>query len=621
MDSASDQFFRIPELVALVASTMETRDLLRFLRTSRFIHTQCIPHLYRDVDVRADFKCRLLCSQEGLKALARNTHNARGIQMDGHFFDHYYKCLTTVTTTEQVQDRDDASAGIGTEGGAEAGSGTTLGKETGTGAAMAIGTPPPPTASSPSSASSPSTPTLTEITIPLVTHLSLFDYNYPAPGLNPFDKYPPELKSGGNVLAKFCHMARLTPHLTDVRLSDVEIKHQGHLNHLATTLSRLTDLWTLRLKIDCSNEEVINRQERTLCRLKEWDVRGSTMAVETVLSMLECCPGLESMRIPLLESSRDEGLVARLIVQYCPKLRRLLHHRYMDDDDTDDWLFWRITNAMPENSLESFSCEDFGEDNEDRERSLKSLLSRHFRSLKEVHLEKCIGVCRTTIGMLLRNVPNLEVLVIDGDTVYTIAVGLKNLGGFWASTRLREFRVMVHMGYPFHWPGVPDHQPVNYQVLAPMPGFKKFMKRLGEQTDLRVSGLKVRDSCHGYHEKERRWTFRDEVFPGLLSLNDKTACGRVDGSYKPGEFLKMLGRLSKLEELRGSVSLNPWERHGYTTGKNEACWIVMHWPKLRVAEFYPKHRGNTTPPVDPSFLWLQTQLRGLVYSDGSEAND
>ncbi|KAF9086951.1 hypothetical protein BGX23_008442 [Mortierella sp. AD031] len=541
MDSASDQFFRIPELVALVASTMETRDLLRFLRTSRFIHTQCIPHLYRDVDVRADSKCRLLCSQEGLKALARNTHNARGIQMDGHFFDHYYKCLTTETITKQVQDRDDTSAGIGTEGGAEAGSGTTSGTETGTGVAMAIGTPPPPTASSPSSASSPSTPTLTDITVPLVTHLSLFDYNYPAPGLNPFDKYPPELKSGGNVLAKFCHMARLTPHLTDVRLSDVEIKHQGHLNHLATTLSRLTDLWTLRLKIDCSNEvkdqiiptlffclpplvkvlgiavalihrpsnnadsepakdkseagmplqEVINRQKRTLCRLKEWDVRGLTMAVETVLSMLECCPGLESMRIPLLESSRDEGLVARLIVQYCPKLRRLLHHRYMDDDDTDDWLFWRITNAMPDNSLESFSCEDFGEDNEDRERSLKSLLSRHFRSLKEVHLEKCIGVCRTTIGMLLRNVPNLEVLVIDGDTVYTIAVGLKNLGGFWASTRLREFRVIVHMGYPFHWPGVPDHQPVNYQVLAPMPGFKKFMKRLGEQTDLRVSGLKT----------------------------------------------------------------------------------------------------------------------------------
>ena len=76
----------------------------------------------------------------------------------------------------------------------------------------------------------------------------------------------------------------------------------------------------------------------------------------------------------------------------------------------------------------------------------------------------------------------------------------------------------------------------------------------------------------------------------------------------------MLGGLSKLEELRGSVNLIPRDAYGYTTGQDEAEWMQEHWPNLRVAEFYPTQARNTYPTA-AEFLWLQDRLSGLVYTE------
>lgn len=81
----------------------------------------------------------------------------------------------------------------------------------------------------------------------------------------------------------------------------------------------------------------------------------------------------------------------------------------------------------------------------------------------------------------------------------------------------------------------------------------------------------------------------------------------------------MLGGLSKLEEYRGSVNLDPQDAYGYTTGQEEAECMRVHWPKLRVAAFYPVFDKYTPPRVAEEFVRLQKQLPGLIYSDDFSA--
>ncbi|KAG0220124.1 hypothetical protein BGX33_008481 [Mortierella sp. NVP41] len=69
-------------------------------------------------------------------------------------------------------------------------------------------------------------------------------------------------------------------------------------------------------------------------------------------------------------------------------------------------------------------------------------------------------------------------------------------------------------------------------------------------------------------------------------------------SRRPG-YLERLGRLTNLEELRGSVYADTDET-AVTVGWLEDQWIALHWPRLEVAEFF-RHDDEIIEP----FWWLQ----------------
>ncbi|KAF9135527.1 hypothetical protein BGW39_002275 [Mortierella sp. 14UC] len=233
---------------------------------------------------------------------------------------------------------------------------------------------------------------------------------------------------------------------------------------------------------------------------------------------------------------------------------------------------------MPENTLESFLYDSFFESEDVFRSRLMSFLFPQFQALKEVHL----GNTRSLSGFSA-----LESLVIYG---MTYEFEQNNFG-----------IALMHVD------------------VAAM-SFGGFLANVGKQKDLRVLDLRVAVPPNIYHADEQPWTYRNEIFPGLLTLNGTTLNRHTHGGLRRRRgFLDMLSGLSKLEELRGSVSLNPRDSYGYRTGRLEAEWMKVHWPRLKVAEFYPRTEVYETPLVAAEWLWLQKQLPGLIYDDDHSA--
>lgn len=202
MDSASTLSFGIPELIALVVSSLDYHDLSRLMRTSRFIHTRCAPLFYKDIDVRVRPRGCRRYSIAGFEALVQNAQLVGGIRIDDTFFDFHYECLAANATVEETRVDDEASfggvrEGLRAEGIRDVGSGGAGGEGTGMDDACI------PTSVTPA-ASTTSTFGLADVVFP---NLTLFEYSLPAPGANWVDWTPVgDTNSDGLVFGKFSLM-------------------------------------------------------------------------------------------------------------------------------------------------------------------------------------------------------------------------------------------------------------------------------------------------------------------------------------------------------------------------------------------------------------------------------
>lgn len=386
------------------------------------------------------------------------------------------------------------------------------------------------------------------------------------------------------------------------------------------------------------------RRDGPLQKLKELDVCVDYLMdnPEPYFLMLPYCPELELIMVPQMLNRDDEETLAQFIVSQCPKLRRLSRMDLgfsipnNDEDNGDieseygnyDGVMRKLTSqVMPEDTLEAFYYEGYYESGNMHWARLTSMLSTQFQSLREVHLRKTRSLCGYSITQLLHFAPLLESLLIDGEaggwgTSSNFGIELQRLSDVsWASSRLRELRVVVDLGYLSRTQRRVDRLPfslfgTNVDMMAVSLG--GLVANIGKQTDLRVLDLRVAVPRHFNYRNGPSWTYRDEAFPGLLSLSYRPGNGQGQGEGRGGRlkrgFLDMLGGLSKLEELRGSVNLIPRDAYGYTTGREEAEWMQEHWPKLRVAEFYP-NQAESTYPTAAEFVRLQEQLPGLIYSE------
>ncbi|KAF9905370.1 hypothetical protein EC991_001735 [Linnemannia zychae] len=645
-------FFTIPELVALVASSLERQDLSRFMRTSRFIHSQCLRWFYRDVDVRVTSP--LVHSEDGMRALEKNAHLTRGICMDTRFFEYYFECLALSAASEQ-------QFPVGGESEEEA---ETEAVE-GTGAGRAEDA---------------------EGMFTKMTNLSRFHCSLSSPG----DKWDfwkrLRYEIYGSVLPNFCLMMPSTQsqHLESLTLNGMSILHPDELGKLARTIAGMTRLRTLRLGIEYQDEladyliphiffklpltiqkfmvrldnagclaiwredtalistlKNTNQRDGPLLELTEWDVIFNHLldSPEPLFSMFSYCPELELVVLPQLLEVEDEERLATFIVKQCPKLCRLsrkdLGFVARDDESGADYVFGnhelimlKITSeGMAENTLKSFYYDGFYEDQTTQRSRMPKLLDMQFGSLTEIHLWNTRSLSPYSVSQLLHLTPVLESLVLETCTDdYEVHYGpkLHSLSTVsWATNRLRELRLAVNLGYVADAMVYPGRRPFSLprvHIDAEAMSFGGFLENVGKQKDLRVLDLRIVLPNRVLHPNERRWSYHDETFPGLLTLDGGTVSGGIHASFRRRRgFLNMLAGLSKLEELRGSVNLNPRDRYGYVTGREEAEWMREHWPRLKVAEFYPLLVGYHTPQVADAFVWLKSQLPGLIYSDDRSA--
>ncbi|KAF9149023.1 hypothetical protein BG015_009211 [Linnemannia schmuckeri] len=93
--TASTRLFNIPELVSIVASYLDKKDITTLMQTNRHMQQLITSVFYRDLsthygDLRAG-GVNLWESPEGLRALARNIRHARTWRSGLFFFVYYLR--------------------------------------------------------------------------------------------------------------------------------------------------------------------------------------------------------------------------------------------------------------------------------------------------------------------------------------------------------------------------------------------------------------------------------------------------------------------------------------------------------------------------------------------------
>ncbi|KAF9905359.1 hypothetical protein EC991_001724 [Linnemannia zychae] len=657
--NSMEAVFAVPELITLVASFLERQDLSRFMSTNRAMHSLCTSWFYQQVDIRSspDYARRLVVSREGLEALARNVDFVKGIRMDAKFFDHYYNCLNFASLEQQAIGDVVALERVRERAGAR--------RETGVGigvGGLAEGS------------------VLEGVVFPRMTNLSRFEFNPPAPGeeWNHLDLVREDQSK--YVLPRFCFMVppEQSHRLEILTLNGMRVRNARQLTNLARIVAGMTSLHTLRLGIEYptmirdnliteiffslpssmqvftvhmadmgfeGNESIekakIFQRDEPLINLKEWDVGFDHLLEdpEPLFQMFPHCPGLEIVMVPQMMKPSDEDLLATFILNQCPKITQLrcidFGFDYNIDDDAPsdygnyDGLLQKISSAMVPCTLQSFYYFSFYENREFINSRLPRLLETQFDSLTRIKLEDTHSLCRFSVSQLLHLTPLLESLVICGrNSKWEDAYGLELQclsDVSWATNRLQELRLVVDIGYL----QVLRMDPLNHSVSIPRiqidvmtMSFGSLLANIGKQKDLRVLDLKIAipNLRVFFPAVENHQTYRNELFPGLLSLGGRSETGAPYGGLRRRRgLLDMLAGLSKLEELRGSVNVNPRDQYGYTTGWREAMWMREHWPRLKIAELYPHIPGYITPPIAAQWVWLQKQLPGLIYTDDHSA--
>ncbi|KAF9150512.1 hypothetical protein BG015_007697 [Linnemannia schmuckeri] len=671
MTSAADLFFGIPELVAILASVMELQDLSRFILTNRFVHTHSLPlfrlaRQYHSLDLRALSSQHNFSAPDEIAALLRNVHLVRNLRVDTEFFDHYYNCLASAAVSKQRQ-VDSTEAGELAEGAGGAGGAAAMGVQTTVDTQFV-------TASSATSLTEVMIPRMTKL-IRFEHNPPGPDEEWNSPSLRRLGRAEPVFSKFCLMIppAQASHLQSLTlngmriKHQRELNNVAQTIAGMTGLQTLRLGIERPEEVrkdvvpriffelpssiqvFMIRPK-DLGYQpawlEVVEGVEATLAtenvyerdgplrKLREFDVCEDHLMddPEPYFLMLPYCPELEQVMVPQMVDRDDEEILAHFIVTRCPKLRRLSRVDIgfdIDDDDGeesdygnyDGVMLHLTTDAMPVNTLESFYYDGYYESHEFQRTRLMSLLSGHMRSLTQVHLRNTRNLCGFSVSQLLNFATVLESLVIDGtreNWEAPFGVPVQRLSDVsWATSRLRELRLEVNVGHlsqpprrngpqrPFSLPTTI----VDVMILS----LGSCLANIGRQKDLQVLELRVALPRHITYRNGNSWTYRDEVFPGLLTLNNRADGGPPDqGIHLRRGFLELLGGLSKLEELRGSVNVSPRDAYGYSTEREEAEWMRMHWPKLRVAEFYPA-KAERPYPITKEFLWLQNELSGLIY--------
>ncbi|KAK3837730.1 MAG: hypothetical protein JOS17DRAFT_771247 [Linnemannia elongata] len=160
---------------------------------------------------------------------------------------------------------------------------------------------------------------------------------------------------------------------------------------------------------------------------------------DTVLAIMDHCPEVVTLEIPVLERGQGEAYVSQHIVDCCPKLADLSLH-FDDDCDVSTSLMTEIIKSMPENTLQSIYVEGY----HDHDTNLADSLQRHFGSLIKIEFEETRHFDGYFLEIVLHGCQVLEVLTVDGRRAGCFGVPLKDILLYkWVSKSLRDLQFAV----------------------------------------------------------------------------------------------------------------------------------------------------------------------------------
>lgn len=574
MESAPSRFFKLPELITLLASLLSKNDLSTLMRTSQQLHATCQPTFLREIDFVQTHKA--LCkNKDGFYALVRNADLVQSLTLNPKSGTQYYAYASMLDVWQDTN------------------------KE-----------PSRPTPSSPRH-------------VNVTTRKNFY--------------------SNSNFLYQLRSILGLSPRLAELHLHRVRIEQESWIYHLARTISEITMLQTLHLTIFSAenlpaviaptiffacpstirtlsiqtnslragtyrattgtlNEEPPIPRQKPLRHLTDF-----TMAVDhrlqfsDILAILDHCPEIVSMNIPIIQPFSDKEQAAATILNLCPKLSNLSLHE--QSDTISEQVLFAILGVMPKDTLQSFSYSLY------RERMYNSLvapLGRHFDSLRSIRLIECIWIRPEQVQAILFTCSVLEVFVIMEANDHEMSITVGDLvEELWASTRIVELALVVNIG-AIESPRYQRRRDFTEEEREQVSLFEKFFRQLGSLTALRVLCLSTLVSADVLDMESNPLAFRDYTFPGLLALGDD-----VDPEGRWG-CLQELAGLKNLEVVRGSFNTDAWLPAGYEYEKRDVEYMAAHWTQLRSIEFVLPHHFVDTErdnlASNPYIRWLRNQL-------------
>ncbi|KAK5814575.1 hypothetical protein F5H01DRAFT_26410 [Linnemannia elongata] len=635
--SSTQRFFNTPELIALLARYLNRRDVSRLLLTSRLSHYSCQPFLFTHLDsavleygsaksVKSVFR-----RQDFMILLAQHVHSVRSLHVKGLDRVYLFNCFLDYQQTLRRTGTDASS--------------------TDTGVSIPTWLPPPNN--------------MDFSVIPLAPMSQLKELSIdvaPEEDDRDFSFFHLTVQNCATIFSQVCWNLQLSPRLVKLTVKLLPTKSAREVQFLAGIIARMSTLKALDLEIfinDISDstewfriwvdflrrtpsslqkfafsvgymatlegdvgegvfggtELMVDPPERqdVLLGLTELELTGPSFSdnfipANDIQEVLERCPNIDKITFNRLDYWVDEDALTRVLLRCCPKLRRITH-------DTNYSLSYSLTTnnflhnlmaTLPPNQVEEVECKNYC-----RELDINGpqpAFFRHSSSLRRILFDNCGMSKGQCIGLVLAECVGLEELELCPKRLGQVSfMYLEDAVASmpWACSKLR------HLSFAIARDAIPrdlGHRgsgqvPDCYQIpesevdlekkTVQLALLERIYQQIGSLTELRRLNLRSTLVTSGVGAMVEVQDYRHNLFPGLMSLAD-------DETGRQG-YLGLLGGLSKLQELRGSIQAAV-EKGMETVGWPEVRWMHANWPDLLVGEFY-----DESDDVGEHFLWLRDQ--------------
>ncbi|KAF9541940.1 hypothetical protein EC957_002570 [Mortierella hygrophila] len=345
--------------------------------------------------------------------------------------------------------------------------------------------------------------------------------------------------------------------------------------------------------------------------------------------VLENCPALETLVLPTV-GHRPFSLGKLLCIIKDQRLRlKRITVDYPRKHDEFHETPGNVIDILDQHTLEAFNISFF---KEGPFTCLTSKLFRHSETLCDLTFDAVKSLYSTTILDLLCNCPALKKLVVRGgddikdnsvddiQRLQDISLAITHaIAKPWVCLRLSHLEIPVMLDWFAYTPIFLEdassgwfHDWRHTQGDSNWETLRKFYHQIGRLHQLEILDLKA---CLVYPTSTASGvTWSDITLPGMLLMpftpKPSLFPSPRNQNITPG-FLDVLGGLTKLRELRGSVRVDlPVMRSAMRLDSYR--WMGRHWPMLKVAEFLlPGYQSELVYTLPPHITWLFTERPSL----------